>query len=59
MIPVRSRRPVVNAVGLLGRASRRNQGKVDDARRNLRERLDEELNSYQTCTRIILVLVHI
>ena len=59
-IPVRSRRPVVNAVGALGRArSRRNQGKVDEARRNLKRRLGDELNSHQTCTRIILVLVHI
>ena len=59
-IPLRSRRPVVNAIGPLGRArSRPNQGKVDEARRNLKRRLDDELNSYQTCTCIILVLVHI
>ena len=59
-IPVRSHRPVVNAVATLGRArSRRNQGKVDEARRNLKRRLDDGLNSYQTCTRIILALVHI
>ena len=49
---------MVNAVGPLGRArSRRNQGKVDKACRNLKKGLDDELNSYQTCTRIILVLV--
>ena len=51
---------MVNAVSPLGRARcRRNQGKVDEARRNFKRRLDDELNSYQTCTRIILVLVHI
>ena len=59
-MPVRARRLVVHAVGPLGRArSHRNGGKVDEARRNLKRRLDDELNSYFTCTRIILVLVHI
>ena len=43
---------MVNAVDLLGGArSRRSRGKVDEARRNLKGRLDDELNSYHTCTR--------
>ena len=47
-IPVRSRRPVVNAVGPLGRArSRRNQGKVDEARRKLKRKLDDEHDEKQ------------
>ena len=43
MIPVRLRRPAVNAVCPLCRVrGRRNQGKVDEARRNLKKRLDDE-----------------
>ena len=36
---------MINAVGPLGRArGRRNQGKEDEARGNLKRRLDDELN---------------
>ena len=39
---------MVNAVGPLGRArSRRNQGKVDEARRKLKRKLDDEHDKKQ------------
>ena len=39
---------MVNAVGPLGRArSRRNQGKVDEARRKLKRKLDDEHDEKQ------------